>query len=163
MRCSPCLSAGPVEASHTVLMPAAALCTPCAQVGFLLVMTAAMLAGLRWTITQVLLHGHKAHGERGEQREAGLSPWQLAVSVWVGVCSPPHTHAKQLPAACLCACAGAGSPTDVIFQLTPIMGITLLILSLSHERLWRTLPGEAQGRPSLLVAWFPEDATIPSE
>ena len=32
-------------------------------VGFLLVMTAAMLAGLRWTITQVLLHGHKAHGK----------------------------------------------------------------------------------------------------
>jgi solute carrier family 35 protein C2 len=32
-------------------------------VGFLLVMTAAMLAGLRWTITQVQLHGHKSHGE----------------------------------------------------------------------------------------------------
>lgn len=34
--------------------------------GFLLVMTAAMLAGLRWTITQVLLQGEGggAHGER---------------------------------------------------------------------------------------------------
>ena len=31
-------------------------------VGFLLVMTAAMLAGLRWTITQVLLQGSGSGG-----------------------------------------------------------------------------------------------------
>ena len=38
------------------------------QVGFILVMTAAMLAGLRWTITQVLLQGGPGggHGERGK-------------------------------------------------------------------------------------------------
>ena len=36
-------------------------------VGFILVMTAAMLAGLRWTITQVLLQGKP--GERGERCE----------------------------------------------------------------------------------------------
>ena len=35
------------------------------QVGFILVMTAAMLAGLRWTITQVLLQDSGgSHGER---------------------------------------------------------------------------------------------------
>lgn len=36
-------------------------------VGFLLVMTASALAGLRWTITQVLLQGSNAtgHGELG--------------------------------------------------------------------------------------------------
>lgn len=49
-------------------------------VGFLLVMTAAMLAGLRWTITQVLLHGHKAHGEAGQGRAGGAG----AGAEWVG-------------------------------------------------------------------------------
>jgi hypothetical protein len=40
-------------------------------VGFLLVMAAAMLAGLRWTITQVLLQGTpgSAHGEEGVARQ----------------------------------------------------------------------------------------------
>jgi solute carrier family 35 protein C2 len=41
-------------------------------VGFLLVMTAAMLAGLRWTITQVLLQGTEGggatHGESQTER-----------------------------------------------------------------------------------------------
>ena len=37
-------------------------------------MTAAMLAGLRWTITQVLLHGHKAHGAAG-WRAGACWPW----------------------------------------------------------------------------------------
>lgn len=32
------------------------------MLGFLLVMSAAALAGLRWTITQVLLQGNKKHG-----------------------------------------------------------------------------------------------------
>jgi hypothetical protein len=42
--------------------------------------------------------------------------------------------------------AGAGSPTEVIFQLTPIMGITVLLLSLFHEQLWYTLPGAWDGQ-----------------
>ncbi|KAL4448483.1 hypothetical protein ABPG75_005702 [Micractinium tetrahymenae] len=69
-------------------------------VGFILVMSAAMLAGLRWTITQVLLQGGPGHGSRKH-----------------------------------------GGPVEVLFQLTPVMGITLLILSLAHEQLWETLPG----------------------
>ncbi|KAL4438191.1 hypothetical protein ABPG77_010552 [Micractinium sp. CCAP 211/92] len=68
-------------------------------VGFLLVMSAAMLAGLRWTITQVLLQGSPGHGSRKH-----------------------------------------GGPVEVLYQLTPVMGITLLIISLAHERLWDTLP-----------------------
>ena len=70
-------------------------------VGFLLVMTAAMLSGLRWTITQVLLQGRPGSAGAGAH----------------------------------------GSPVEVLYQLTPIMGITLLLLSLAHERLWATLPG----------------------
>ena len=31
-------------------------------IGFILVMTASMLSGLRWTITQVLLQGTDSHG-----------------------------------------------------------------------------------------------------
>ena len=31
-------------------------------IGFVLVMTASMLSGLRWTITQVLLQGTDSHG-----------------------------------------------------------------------------------------------------
>lgn len=70
--------------------------------GFILVMTAAMMAGLRWTITQVLLQGDKnGHGGKHD---------------------------------------GGRTPVEVIHQLTPIMGITLLVLSLGHERLWNTLP-----------------------
>eukprot|EP00887_Chlorella_sp_A99_P007579 scaffold28.g7579.t1 len=68
-------------------------------VGFLLVMSAAMLAGLRWTITQVLLQG--APG----------------------------------------ASAAHGSPVEVLHQLTPVMGHTMMALALAHERLWATLPG----------------------
>ena len=29
---------------------------------------------------------------------------------------------------------------EVLYQLTPVMGITLLLISLVHERLWATLP-----------------------
>ena len=29
---------------------------------------------------------------------------------------------------------------EVLYQLTPVMGLTLLLLSLAHERLWSTLP-----------------------
>lgn len=29
---------------------------------------------------------------------------------------------------------------EVLYQLTPVMGITLLLLSLGHERLWESLP-----------------------
>jgi solute carrier family 35 protein C2 len=65
--------------------------------GFILVMSAAALAGLRWTITQILLQGHKHE-------------------------------------------ASTGGPVEVIFHLTPIMGLTLAIISLSFEKLWIVLP-----------------------
>lgn len=78
-------------------------------VGFLLVMTAAMLAGLRWTITQVLLQG----GTLGDNNNN----------------SSGHGHG-----------GGGRSPVEAIYQLTPIMGISLLILSLGHEKLWDTIP-----------------------
>ena len=67
-------------------------------VGFILVMSAAALAGLRWTITQILLQGHKHE-------------------------------------------ASSGGPVEVIFHLTPIMGVTLAIISLAFEKLWIVLPG----------------------
>jgi solute carrier family 35 protein C2 len=76
-------------------------------VGFLLVMTAAMLAGLRWTITQVLLQG----GTLGDNNNSNSS-----------------RH------------GGGRSPVEAIYQLTPILGISLLVLSLGHEKLWETLP-----------------------
>jgi len=65
--------------------------------GFILVMCAAALAGLRWTITQILLQGHKHE-------------------------------------------ASSGGPVEVIFHLTPIMGLTLAIISLIFEKLWVVLP-----------------------
>ena len=42
-------------------------------VGFILVMTAAMLAGLRWTITQVLLQGSGSGGGGGGHGERAAS------------------------------------------------------------------------------------------
>ncbi|KAG7670945.1 hypothetical protein Ndes2437A_g04581 [Nannochloris sp. 'desiccata'] len=65
--------------------------------GFILVMSAAALAGLRWTITQILLQGHKHE-------------------------------------------ASSGGPVEVIYHLTPIMGVTLAIISVSFEKLWVVLP-----------------------
>ncbi len=47
---------------------------------------------------------------------------------------------------------GAGSPTEVIFQLTPIMGVTVLLLSVAHERLWYTLPGARAGAGCLWLS-----------
>lgn len=69
-------------------------------VGFILVMTAAMLAGLRWTITQVLLQD--SGGSHGSKKHGG--------------------------------------PVEVLYQLTPVMGVTLLATSLGYEKLWATLP-----------------------
>lgn len=66
-------------------------------VGFMLVMSASALAGLRWTITQVLLQGNKHH-------------------------------------------TASGGPVEVIYQLTPIMGVVLAILSIAFEKLWIVLP-----------------------
>lgn len=67
-------------------------------VGFLVVMGASMLAGFRWTITQVLLQGD-AKG---------------------------HTS--------------AGGPVQVLYHLTPVMSVTVLVMSLLVERLWVVLP-----------------------
>lgn len=54
-------------------------CPTCPQAGFILVMSAAMLAGLRWTITQVLLQGTPGHGERPRRAvrpaAAAQHPW----------------------------------------------------------------------------------------
>lgn len=68
------------------------------MVGFLAVMTASMLAGFRWTVTQVLLQGDNHHG-------------------------------------------AAGGPVNVLYSLTPVMSVTVLIMSLVVERLWVVLPG----------------------
>lgn len=66
--------------------------------GFIVVMTASMLSGLRWTITQVLLQGNDAH-------------------------------------------AASGGPVEVLGSLTPVMSLTVLLMSLLVERLWIVLPG----------------------
>ncbi|KAK9813893.1 hypothetical protein WJX73_003560 [Symbiochloris irregularis] len=65
--------------------------------GFIVVMFASMLSGLRWTITQLLLQGNEGHG-------------------------------------------ASGGPVEVLAALTPVMSITVLIMSLVVERLWVVLP-----------------------
>lgn len=65
--------------------------------GFILVMSASALAGLRWTITQVLLQGNRHH-------------------------------------------TASGGPVEVIYQLTPIMGSVLALVSIAFEKLWNVLP-----------------------
>lgn len=48
-----------------------------------------------------------------------------------------HVHAPGPPP------AGAkkhGGPVEVLYQLTPVMSLTLLLLSLGHEKLWERLP-----------------------
>ncbi|CAK0780864.1 hypothetical protein CVIRNUC_005201 [Coccomyxa viridis] len=68
--------------------------------GFIIVMTASALSGLRWTITQVLLQGSSAHG--------------------VG---------------------SSGGPVEVLLSLTPVMSVTVAIMSMAFERLWVVIPG----------------------
>lgn len=66
--------------------------------GFALVMLASCFSGLRFTLTQVLLHGHKED-------------------------------------------VAMGGPLEVLEVLTPIMSVTVLVLSIIWERLWDVLPG----------------------
>lgn len=69
------------------------------QVGFILVMSAAMLAGLRWTITQVLLQGTSAgHGARhsSNRRRCRCRPLAAAAQP---PCLPTRPHAAPPRAA----------------------------------------------------------------
>eukprot|EP00798_Chlamydomonas_sp_ICE-L_P015942 gene15942-22074_t len=70
--------------------------------GFLLVMTASCLSGLRFVLTQVLLHGNPIAREQDK--------------------------------------VAFGGPLDILETLTPVMAVTMLILSLAWEQLWVTLP-----------------------
>ena len=63
-------------------------------VGFVLVMTASMLSGLRWTITQVLLQGTDAHGRLFFPVTLQLSEMQDLTSLTCMVISR-NQHAKQ--------------------------------------------------------------------
>eukprot|EP00775_Hariotina_reticulata_P003160 gene3160-3438_t len=89
--------------------------------GFLLVMSASCMSGLRFTLTQVLLHGKHGtsdHGGRGEGQQV-----KAAGVGWVGAGPAPF-----------------GGPLEVLEVLTPVMSVTMLLLSLVSEQLWLTLP-----------------------
>ncbi|KAK9866313.1 hypothetical protein WJX84_011708 [Apatococcus fuscideae] len=55
-------------------------------IGFMLVMSASMLSGLRWTITQVLLQGTDAHGKSGGPLEVLLQLTPV-MALTAGACS----------------------------------------------------------------------------
>ncbi|KAF6260068.1 triose-phosphate transporter family-domain-containing protein [Scenedesmus sp. NREL 46B-D3] len=80
--------------------------------GFALVMSASCMSGLRFTLTQLLLHGSKgaAEGGRGSSDGGGHSPTPF------------------------------GGPLEVLEVLTPVMSATTLLLSLATEQLWHVLP-----------------------
>lgn len=60
-----------------------------AQMGFLVVMGASMLAGFRWTITQVLLQGDNKHGSAG-------GPIQVLFHLTPGAPPPPNCLLRHL-------------------------------------------------------------------
>eukprot|EP00882_Tetradesmus_deserticola_P008583 GHRQ01009051.1.p1 GENE.GHRQ01009051.1~~GHRQ01009051.1.p1 ORF type:complete len:419 (+),score=150.98 GHRQ01009051.1:224-1480(+) len=80
--------------------------------GFALVMSASCMSGLRFTLTQLLLHGSKgaAQGGRSSSDSGGHSPTPFS------------------------------GPLEVLEVLTPVMSVTTLLLSLLTEQLWRVLP-----------------------
>jgi solute carrier family 35 protein C2 len=81
--------------------------------GFALVMTASCMSGLRFTLTQVLLHGGGGGGSGSGGSGSGSG------------------SGHQSP---------FGGPLEVLEALTPVMSATTLLLSLVTERLWDVLP-----------------------
>jgi solute carrier family 35 protein C2 len=100
--------------------------------GFVLVMSAAALAGLRWTITQVLLQGG---GGAGSAASPGGAPRDAAAATGHGHGGGGGAHGHGHGGG-----GSARSAVEVIYQLTPIMSATLLLISLLFERLWVVLP-----------------------
>ena len=100
-------------------------------VGFILVMSAAALSGLRWTITQVLLQGSKHHGTFNTPLTLHKIHLKKATNVYFNLFFPLPKTPKT----------GSTSPIEVIFHLTPIMGLTLALISLFFEKLWVIIPG----------------------
>ena len=64
--------------------------------GFVIVMVASALSGLRWTITQVLLQGSEAHGTGALLRPGLLSPRAAPPSrgFWSPCCSGAFGHVR---------------------------------------------------------------------
>ncbi|WIA14322.1 hypothetical protein OEZ85_002852 [Tetradesmus obliquus] len=99
--------------------------------GFMLVMSASCMSGLRFTLTQLLLHGSKGAGEGGRSSSDG------------GGRSSSDGHSPT----------PFGGPLEVLEVLTPVMSVTTLLLSLATEQLWHVLPSSPyfNSAPHLLI------------
>ena len=71
---------------------------PLHPVGFMVVMTASMLSGLRWTITQVLLQG--SPGSQGHGASGG--PVEVLLQLTPGMCSHAKASHRLMPMLHLC-------------------------------------------------------------
>ena len=98
--------------------------------GFIIVMTASALSGLRWTITQVLLQGSSAHGVGDALLLLAMmapqhSDWVLQSRFLLYQCvtCTPSALVHQWGAAeYACVCVGSsGGPVEVLLSLTPSM------------------------------------------
>lgn len=80
--------------------------------------------------------------------------WFAAVAAAVG--RLPVLHDCPIPLVLLptrLLLAGArkhGGPVEVLYQLTPVMSLTLMLLSLGHEQLWTRLPAS----PYFATVWM---------
>jgi len=82
--------------------------------GFMMVMTAAMLSGFRWTITQIQLQGKAPASPKASDGSEGSH--QVS-----------DTHDKK------------ASPVAVMYRLYPIMALTVFLMSLVSDNLWVVL------------------------
>ena len=90
-----------------------------AQVGFLVVMGASMLAGFRWTITQVLLQGDNKHGSAG-------GPVQVLFHLTPGAPPPPPPPATiQSPLALI---SGMILETSHRVRLIPLPPLSIMYM-----------------------------------
>ena len=98
--------------------------------GFIIVMTASALSGLRWTITQVLLQGSSAHGVgdallllamTAPQHSAWVLQSRFLLYQCVTCSRNPLVH-QWGAAEYACVCVGSsGGPVEVLLSLTPGM------------------------------------------
>jgi hypothetical protein len=115
--------------------------------GFILAMTAACLAGFRFTLTQVLGCGCLGRGA-GRFTRAPPPPTQTRADLdgrpgALGLLACPACSPSRPPQMLLHGSHDKhafGSPLEVLEALTPIMAASTMVLSLMFECLWTSLP-----------------------
>lgn len=119
--------------------------------GFTLVMTASCLSGLRFTLTQVLLHGHGS--EHGKQQLRGGAHGAHPGNLITCDCSKVLV---QWPGCITCCVVVSIGSNETSLATMPVLSLshagTLLVCALSHICHWQQVHCELWEQQTLLAA-----------